>query len=216
MLRGRIFDERTDGPKTAVITEETARRLWPAQDPIGKRFERRNRQDVFTIVGFVGNVRTSGPDREPPLMAYTPLAEQPLPSMTFVIRTTENEPAIRQVVESIDKTISVSRIRKMDEVLSTAFATRRFQMLLRSFVAVGLLLAAIGVYGVVSSSVAQRQKEIGIRLALGADKGSIASLVLSEGLKPVLMGMAAGLIGAVLAAQTIQSLLFPLVALRHE
>lgn len=237
LLRGRIFDDRADPAKTAVITEETAKRLWPGQDPLGKRFERRNRQDVFTIVGVVGNVRTAGPDREPPLMVYTPLVEQPLPSMTFVIRTmdisvgptgrptvgtpsailngrsagppTPGEPAIRQVVASIDKTISVSRIRKMDEILSNAFATRRFQMLiLACFAGVALLLAAIGVFGVVSASVAQRQREIGIRLALGADKRNIASLVLGEGLRPVVLGMAAGLIGAVLAAQTIQSLLF--------
>jgi putative ABC transport system permease protein len=209
LLRGDIFEDRPDGPKTAVITEETARRLWPGQDPVGRRFERRNRNEVFTIVGVVGNVRTGGPDREPPLMVYTPLAGEPLGSMTFVIRTTDGEPAIRQVVASIDTTISVSRIRRMDEILSNAFATRRFQMrLLASFAAVALLLAAIGVYGVVSSSVTQRQKEIGIRMALGAGRWSIASHVLSEGLKPVLMGMAAGVIGAALAGQTVRPLLF--------
>jgi predicted permease len=214
LLRGRIFDDRTDPPKTAVITEETARRLWPGEDPVGKRFERRNRQDVFTIVGVVGNVRTAGPDREPPLMVYTPLSDQVLGGLTIVIRTTQTEPAIGQIVRSIDKTISVSRIRKMDEVLSTAFAVRRFQLqLFAAFAAVALLLAAIGIYGVVTSSVAQRQKEIGIRLALGADMRAIAALVLMEGLKPVLAGMAAGLLGAVALAQTIRSLLFNIAPL---
>src|SRR5262249_46120016 len=78
LLRGEIFDDRPDEPKTAVINQQAAKRLWPGEDPVGKRFERRNRQDMFVVTGVVGDVRSENLDREPPLMAYTPFAQQPL------------------------------------------------------------------------------------------------------------------------------------------
>jgi len=214
LLRGELFQDRADGPKVALITEQTAKRLWPGRDPIGHRFMRRNRDEVFTVVGIVGNVRTANPENEPSIVAYTPYAREPLGGFTLVIRTTAAAPAIRQAVASIDKTLAVSRIRKIDELVSEAFAERRFQMLLlTSFAGISIVLAAIGLYGVVSASVAQRQKEIGIRLALGAERRSISTMVLREGLTPVLLGMAAGLVVAALAAQAMRSLLFSVTPL---
>src|SRR5205085_9092354 len=120
--------------------------------------ERRNKDEVFTVAGVVGNIRSGSPEHEPPLMVYVPFAQQPLNEMTVVVRTAAGIPAIRQVVAAVDKSIPVSGIRKAGELVDDALAGRRFQMtLLTSFAGVALLLAAIGIYGVVSASVAERR-----------------------------------------------------------
>src|SRR5262249_61926382 len=108
--------------------QKAAKRRGPGENQVGRRFERRNRQEVFVVTGIVGNARSETLDREPPLMAYTPFAQQPLGGMTLVIRTTNAGIAgsIRQIVASIDKTISVSRIRTTQDLLSDAVATPRF------------------------------------------------------------------------------------------
>jgi len=214
VIRGGIFEDRAGGPKTAVITEKTAKRLWPGQDPIGKRFMRRNRDEIFTITGVVADVRTASAEQDPPILVYTPLAQQWPGSLSIVARTTSSAQAIRRAVASVDRNVPVTRIRNLEDILSDAFATRRFQVLLLTcFAGIGLLLSAIGLYGMVSASVAQRRKEIGIRRALGANKWGIAMLVLSEGMRPVLWGMLAGVIGAMAAGRAIQVLLFSVTPL---
>src|SRR5258706_7106729 len=147
-------------------------------------------------------------------MVYQPLAQSPAGSVTFVIRTPDPAPAVRQAVAAIDPGIPVGKIRKLDDVIAEAGAVRRFQMLLLAcFAAMALLLAALGMYGVVSFSVAQRRNEMGIRIALGADYGAIVALVLRGALQPVVTGMLAGLAAAFIVSRLIGSLLFSVVPL---
>jgi len=216
ILRGRVFDDRTEDPRVALISERTAQRLWPAQDPIGRRFKdavpenwRGPAPKTVTVVGVVGDVRSTVPNSDPTLMVYLPPAQNPPGAMTFVIRTAGIEPPIRQVVKEVDPLISLGKVAKVDDIVSASTAARRFQMtLLASFAIVALLLACLGIYGVVSFSVAQRRSELGLRLALGAQARDIASLVLKEGMKPVFVGVVAGLLAALLVARLISSLLF--------
>jgi putative ABC transport system permease protein len=161
------------------------------------------------VVGVVGDVRSTAPNSDPPLMVYLPPAQNPPVAMKFVLRTAGIEPPIRQAVKDVDPLISLGKIVKVDEIVSASTAARRFQMiLLASFAIVALLLACLGIYGVVSFSVAQRRSELGLRIALGAQTRDIASLVLKEGMKPVLVGVVMGLLASLLVARLISSLLF--------
>jgi len=214
LLRGHMFEDRPYGPRVAVVSARTAERVWRGQDPVGRRFDSPQFKGL-TVVGVIGDVRSTGLDHEPPLMVYLPIAQSP-PGMgvSFVIRTSDRAPAIRQAVAAVDPAIPVAKIRRLDEVVSEAAAVRRFQMLLLAcFAAMALVLAAIGMYGVVSYSVAQRRNELGIRIALGADSRAVMALVLWEGLKPVVTGMLAGLVVALVAARLIASLLFSVAPL---
>ena len=215
LLRGRLFEDRADGLRDAVISARTADRIWHGQDPIGRRFNSSQPNGAgITVVGVVGDVRSIGLDREPPLMVYLPIAQFAPTGAAFVIRTTDPAPAIRQAVAAVDPTIPIARIRSLDEVVAQAASGRRFQMLLLgSFAAMALLLAAVGMYGVVSFSVAQRRNELGIRIALGANYRSIVALVLRTGLQPVIVGIVAGLAAAILVSRLIASLLFEVAPL---
>lgn len=201
LLRGRLFEDRGDGPRVAMISARTADRIWHGQDPIGRRFNspQFNGRGV-TVVGVVGDVRSTGLDREPPLMVYLPIAQNPPDNgASFVIRTRDSTPAIRQAVAAVNPAIAVAKIRRLDDVVAAAASVRRFQMLLLAcFAGIALVLAAIGMYGVVSYSVAQRRSELGIRIALGADNRAVMALVVLGGLKPVIRGMVVGLVGGLL------------------
>jgi predicted permease len=210
VLRGNVFEDRPDGPRVAVISARTADRVWHGQDPIGRRFNSPQSQgNGITVVGIVGDVRSTGLDREPPFMVYLPVAQDTPGGITFVVRTSDPNPAIRQAVAAVDRAIPVAKIRRLDQLIMDAAAVRRFQMLLLTcFASMALLLAAIGMYGVVSYSVAQRRSELGIRIALGAEYKSILVLVLWGGLKPVIIGLMVGMAGAFIAGRLIGSLLF--------
>jgi putative ABC transport system permease protein len=212
LLRGRLFEDRADGPKVAVISVRTAERIWPGRDPIGRRFNSPGPQGAgITVVGVVGDVRSAGLDKEPPLMVYLPIMQRPSFGASFVIRTPDQNPGtgIRQSVAAVDPMIPVAKIRPLAEVISGAAAVRRFQMiLLGCFALMALALSAIGMYGVVSYSVAQRRSELGVRIALGAGTRAIRHLVLWDGLKPVLSGMTAGLVAAYSVGRVIASLLY--------
>src|SRR5258706_4503706 len=147
-------------------------------------------------------------------MVYQPLEESRAGRGGAVSRPPDPAPAVRQAVAASDPGIRVGKIRKLDDVIAEAGAVRRFQMLLLAcFAAMALLLAALGMYGVVSFSVAQRRNEMGIRIALGADYGAIVALVLRGALQPVVTGMLAGLAAAFLVSRLISSLLFSVVPL---
>ncbi len=216
VLRGRLFEDRPDGPRVALISARTAERIWHGQDPIGRRFNSPQfNGNGITVVGVVGDIRSTGLDREPPLMIYLPIAQNP-PGMgaSFVIRTKDRAPGIRQAVAAVDPAIPVAKIRRLDEVVSEAAAIRRFQMLLLAgFAVMALVLAAIGMYGVVANTVAQRRNELGIRIALGANSRQVMGLVLVGGLKPVITGMVAGFVAAYLGGRLIASLLFSVALL---
>jgi putative ABC transport system permease protein len=223
LRRGRLFTERdtSDAPQVAVINETMAKKMFPDEDPIGKRLAfitGESTPDWYEIVGIVGDVTQSGLDQAPPMQTYEPylqLVKYPfaLASMTLVARTagdpTGQTAAIRNAVLQLDKEQPISNIRTLDQFLSTSTAQRRFSLLLLSgFAAVALLLAAVGIYGVLSYAVTQRTHEIGIRLALGAGQRDVLKLVVVHGMLLTLLGVATGLAAAFALTRWMTTLLF--------
>jgi putative ABC transport system permease protein len=218
---GREFNDRDTGQAepVVIINETMARTFWPGEDPLGRRIRRGGLDGLgpwLRIIGIVRDVDIYGPGSTattPRTEIYFPHAQFPMPAMTLVIKT-GSDPlmltnSIRAQIRSIDKNVTVSNIQTMDQVLSRITAPRRLNVLLLSvFSGVALLLASIGVYGVVSFSVAQRTHEIGIRTALGANRTHIVRLVVREGWRPGLIGIAAGIAGAIALSRWYASLLF--------
>ena len=215
LLRGRYFSELdTAGrPLVAVINDALAKRYWPdGRNPIGERL-RFGRMGLREIVGIVGDVKHSGLDRQATPTIYTCYLQSPDSRMSLVVRTAA-EPAsmiraVKDAVYSIDKDQPMYKIRSMDQVISDAESSPRLTLVLLSiFAAVALALASLGIYGVISFSVAQRTREIGIRMALGAQRGHVLRLVVGQGLWLSLAGVAGGLAGALAVAHLMASLLF--------
>jgi putative ABC transport system permease protein len=220
LLQGRQFDERqdrADSAPVAVVSETTARRLWPGQDPLGKRVKPGGPDSPspwMEVVGVVKDVRQFELTAEPRLQMYLPYVQfQSFVPRQLVIKT-DGEPsglaaAVRRTVWEVDKDQPVSDIRTMEDVFSTSIARQRFStLLLGVFAAVALVLAAVGIYGVMSYSVAQRAREIGIRIALGAQTGNVLRLMVSQGLKLASAGVLLGLAGSLLLTKLMSSMLF--------
>jgi putative ABC transport system permease protein len=219
LLRGRKFDERTDRADSrpvAVVSETMARRLWPGEDPIGKRVQpgEPDPNGWIEVVGVAGDVRQFDLAAEPRLQMYLPYAQFEWFVPRQLVVKTDGEPAglaaaVRKTVWELDRDQPVSDVRTMEEVLSGSVARQRFStLLLGVFAALALLLAAVGIYGVMSYAVAQRTREIGIRIALGAQAGSVLRLMVGQGLKLAAAGVALGLVGALLLTRLMSSLLF--------
>jgi len=216
LLAGRFLGELETAP-VAVIGAALARRLWPLEPvshAVGKRIRTGDiTSDLLTIVGVAGDVRTGGLEREPMPLFYRPYPQAPLYRMTLVLRTVEEPqalaPAIRAATWKLDKDLPIAAMTTMREIVSASVAPRRFQLVLVVlFAALSLALALVGIYGVTSYAVARQTQEIGLRMALGAQKGDVMRSVLAQGLRPVLAGLAVGLIGARLGAALVRSLLF--------
>jgi len=220
LLRGRVFTEQDtrNSMRVAVISESMAKRVFPNEDPIGKRIHVTNGPTVFReIVGIVGDVKHYGLDQDTTLQTYEPYTQQPFSFMTLVVRTagdpTNLTSAIRNQVLSIDKEQPVSQVRTLEQRVSTSIAQQRFSMLLLGvFAAVAMVLAAVGIYGVLSYAAAQRTHEIGVRMALGARAGDVLKMVIGQGMKLALAGVALGSGAALALTQLMKRLLFGVTA----
>jgi putative ABC transport system permease protein len=213
LLRGRDFTD-ADNSTTAVtiVSQATAKKFWGDDEPIGRALHRAADNRTFTVVGVVGDVRSLTLNQESPAMYY-PSAARVWPRMDVVVRADGDPvallPAIRQKVKELDAELPLSNVRTMEEWLSiTAAQPRLNAQLLAVFAAVALLIAAIGIYGVLAYSVTQRTREIGLRMALGAQPEGVLRLVVGEGMLVALAGVAIGLLASLALSRTLSSLLF--------
>jgi predicted permease len=214
VIAGRLLSASDEGKHYAVVSELTAKTLWPGKDPIGQQFERAGmKENPFTVIGVVGNARTVTLSQPDPMMVYMPYWYRSDKTGGLLVRTRQDPAtmadALRKAIWKVDPEVPVQEIRLLGGVVEDSVANRRFEMqLLLLFAASALLLAGLGVYGVVTYSVVQRQKEIGLRVALGAQRKNIYGLVLQDGMVPVLAGAVAGVVVAFAFARVVGSLLF--------
>jgi putative ABC transport system permease protein len=222
LLQGRFFNDgdREGAPNVAIVSENLARRYWPNQNPIGKRLKtggpERPKNPWMEVVGVVGNVKYNGLEAAPDMALYEPYQQSSWSTMYLAIRTSYKlqDPtalalSVQAAVWSLDKDLPVAHVRTMDQLLSGSVQQPRFRMLLLGiFALVALSLATVGIYGVMAYSVSQRQHEIGIRMALGADCGAVLQLVVREGMALALAGVILGVAGALALTRFLSSLLF--------
>ncbi len=217
---GRFFtaEDRADGRRVAVVDESLVDKYWPGQDPIGKRL---TFDDPATdsapawaeVIGVVGHTMHEGLDGGRRVQVYRPFAQVALPFLGVVART-QGDPlgftaAIRAAIRQVDADMPISNLNTMDQLISNTTGPRRFSMLLLGlFSAVAVVLASVGLYGVMSYLVTQRSKELGVRLAMGASGGDVLRLVLGQGMRLALLGIGIGLVLALLLSQLIHSMLF--------
>jgi predicted permease len=218
LRKGRLFDDRDRGRPAAVLNERLAAALWPGQDPLGRRFHRGgNDGPLHEVIGIVADTREINLQKTPYFIGYLPYWNDPPTQATLVLRSSVDPlslaPPVRKAVETIDRAVPVPSITTLQQVVAAAVAPNRFQMLLvGAFAACALLLASLGVYGVPALAVARRTQEMGIRLALGAAPRALVRSVVREGLMPVVLGLAIGVIGALATGRLIQGLLFDVTA----
>jgi putative ABC transport system permease protein len=217
LLKGRLFlaSDQESSPPIVIVDETVAQRYWPGSDPIGKRIRTSTDSDAvwLTIVGVVPNVKQQSLSERPDFQLYQPFAQYGRWSAYLVVRTNAGLQAfatlLKRRVAEIDPSLPISELRPLQEAVDASLATRRLtNTLLSGFALLALLLAAIGIYGVMSLSVAGRLSEFGVRLALGAPPGEVLRLVLGQGMLLALLGSALGLAGAFGLTRLLGSLLF--------
>jgi putative ABC transport system permease protein len=219
VLRGRDFDEH-DADKTpgvTIINQTLARRYFPNENPIGQRLvfggEMNDEKSRVTIVGVVGDVRGLGLDKQPPPMFYFPYKQFVMPFMSLMMRSpasaTDVSQAVRAAVRQVDPEMPVEELETLDDIVNRTIAQPRFRStLLSMFAGAALLLALLGVYGVLSYAVAQRRRELGIRAALGAEPRDLLKLVIGQGLTLASAGIIAGLAGAFAVSGLLAGMLY--------
>jgi putative ABC transport system permease protein len=209
---GRLFDESDRGRSVAVLSQKAAKLLWPGErDPVGRTFVGEDGKPKI-LVGIVSEVRALL-EREAPPMAYYPWWQRVPGGGSLALRT-DGDPnavagALRAAIHSEDPQLPIPTIAAMKDVVDGSVADRKFQsMLVIAFAASALLVASLGIYGVVAYSVTRRRNEIGVRMALGAQRWELIGLVVRQGMRPVVLGLAAGTAVALFVGRTIRSLLF--------
>jgi len=213
-LRDGKFFREDEPDQVAVVSESAARLLWPGENPIGKQisFPQSPRQWLL-VVGVAGDVLSAGLDRAPTPAVYRPYSQFAGSTFRLVAQTAVIPSALHKTlldaVNAVDAEIPVAEFRTMSELIGKSARQRQFQAgLLTVFASLAVLLAAIGIYGVVANGMQQRRKEIGVRIALGANRGDVTRLILRNGMAPVLFGLSAGVVLSMLLARLIASLLF--------
>ena len=207
-------EDRMGGPDVAVVSETLARTFWPGESAIGKYIDYEwYRQEHVQIVGVARDVHHVGADTRPFMEIYRPLAQFPYTEMTLVVRAARDPISlanpIRQAVRSVDADQPVARLATMDALVAESLGTSRLStMLFALFGAVGLVLAAVGIYGVISYGVMQRTREFGVRMALGALASDVRGMVVRQAATLTLLGMGLGIVGALVATRLMRSLLF--------
>lgn len=218
LVRGRDFTDADVGPAPPIlVSEATAKKFWGDEDPLGRTLTRSaDRKTSFTVIGVVGDVRNTSLNQESPALYY-PMSWRVWPLMDVVVRTTlpaaSVMPAVRERIHRVDSQLALANVRTMDDWLSSTAAQPRLNtILLTIFAAIAMLIAAIGIYGVLAYSVNQRSREIGLRMALGATKASVLKLVVREGMLVALTGIGVGIVGGLALGRAISSLVFGVTA----
>ena len=224
LLKGRVFADQDDAkaPRVCIVDETLARTYWPGEDPLGRKIRiGGRRQDkesvVMEVVGVVGHVKNYGVDQPSRVETYVPYRQDPMSGFNLVVRT-GLEPgsltaAVRKAVSDVDRNVPISATQTLVSLLEESTAQRRLAVtLLGVFAGLALLLAAVGIYGVISYNVSQRTQEIGIRMALGAERREIMKMVLGQGTMMALTGVVIGLGVAFGLTRLIAALLFQVSA----
>lgn len=217
LLHGRLFDrrDRENAPPVVLVNETMARRLWPAETPLGRTisFTAVNQNMTAEIIGVVGSVRPTGFDSEPRPEFYLHYPQSPAGLVTVFVRTAGDPapllPAVKAEIREVNRNQAFLSVYTIAQLVDKTTAQRRFNLLwLGAFAVLALVLATVGLYGLISFSTAQRTKEIGVRMALGAQPGDVLKLVMREGLDLALIGVALGLVAVTAASRLMKSLLF--------
>jgi putative ABC transport system permease protein len=221
LIRGRMFDDHDgpDSPHVAVISQSLARDRWPNQDPLGRTIEFGNMDGdlrLLTIVGIVGDVHDYSLDAPPRPTVYVDLFQRPTSAVTVTMLSDADTKSVtsaaRSILHELDPEIP-TKFRTFSEVYSASLGSRRFNLILVGFFGIAaLLLATAGVFGVMAYSVSRRTQEIGVRVALGAGSGDVLRMILGQGMRTILVGIAVGLAGSLALTRTVESLLFGVTA----
>jgi putative ABC transport system permease protein len=218
LIKGRFFTvtDNADAPRVIIINQALAKKYWPNQDAVGKRIVMGGMSPNptwITIVGIVGDIKHTGIEAEPKPEMYVPFAQDPYKTMIFTVRSAQDPrllvSAVRTQIQAIDPAQPVANIRTFEQVIADSVAPRRVAVvLLGVFAGAAVLLASVGIYGVISFLVVQRTHEIGVRMALGAQRVDVLRMVIGRALKLVGLGSAAGLVLAFFSTRALQALLY--------
>jgi predicted permease len=214
--QGRVFEDADRERQVALVSALTAERLWPGQNPVGKRFKVGDPDGPFIeVTGVVGDVRSIGLDKPPSMTVYLPYWQRrtggggPALAVRTAIGSPAVSPAIRNAIHHIDSELPVPQFQTMEQIIDESVAQRRFQMtLILLFAVAAMVLASLGIYGVVSYSVSSRANEIGVRMALGARGADILKMIVGQAMAPVVMGICCGIVASLATGRLLAGLLY--------